>query len=107
MDSLIQQFNTFSTITHNNNLLHIIGKDDNYGPTTFISAYRSPIWNEILCNTQIIMENIMVETTDNEYGGDKWCVDWMRDYFKGNLKFINCHYVIKMNGMFVNTGLVK
>lgn len=92
MEELIKSFK-FATTTYSNNTLCIIGPSDQYGFQTFVSAYRSYLWNEIPKTTKIMFKYMMVEYNDDRYGGDKWCMKWLIDYFGDNFSCENCYYV--------------
>ncbi len=92
MDELIKAF-PFTSITYLDDILYVDGPiDKNMGFTTFLSAYRSPLWNEIPETTKVVFKNVMVETRDDKYGGDKWCARWLISYFGDNISFVNCYY---------------
>ena len=114
MNQLLKMFD-FAKVTYSvsNDTLCITGPSDEYGRfTTFISAYRSQLWNEIPKTTKVIFKDMMVETSDDKIGGDKWCARWLVDYFGNNFSFVNCHYAYynktsDNGGIYIMDGIVS
>jgi hypothetical protein len=109
MNLLIEEFK-FADVKYDNNVLSITGPINNYGEfTTFLSAYRNQLWNNIPKTTKVVFKNILIEIDDNKFGGDKWAAQWLLEHFDNNLSFNNCWYTCYNRdvGRYVMTNLVS